>query len=286
MFLTALSVYLTDYSVSYAGSELRGTTIEVQVSQTANVGEAVPLKIKKAQNEKNVPKVYFNKTKLALFLLPDSWYRCLIPLSANLKPGEYPIEIYYNSKSKKSNLIVKPTDYPVEEITFTKEVAGIRATKTERNLVGKAINTLSDKKFWSGKFILPNKARTSTIYGVRRKINGILDPDNFHKGLDFAAQEGENVISPEAGKIVLVGLVSMDFAANGNSIFIDHGHGVVSGYLHLSSVLVKEGDIVNKGQIIGKVGSTGIATGPHLHWGLYVLGKTVDPFIWTKKLIE
>ena len=73
---------------------------------------------------------------------------------------------------------------------------------------------------------------------------------------------------------------------NGNCIFLDHGHGVISAYLHLSSLLVKEGDFVNKGQVIGKVGSTGIASGPHLHWGMYVLGKTVDPIGWTSMIID
>ncbi|KAF0200512.1 MAG: lysostaphin, partial [bacterium] len=72
----------------------------------------------------------------------------------------------------------------------------------------------------------------------------------------------------------------------GNCIFLDHGHGIISAYLHLSSVMVKEGDIVKKGQIIGKVGSTGIASGPHLHWGMYVLGKTVDPLVWVNTAIE
>ena len=262
-------------------------TIEAIVTpEIPNIGDAVSVKVKRLPGKSNLPKIFFNKTKHPVFVLSDSYYRTFIPLSANFKPGKYEIEIYYKGKGKKLDLIVKDTKYPVESLTLTKEVAGLKASRIEKDSIGRALGTLTFEKYWKGEFIFPSSSKRSTQYGVKRKINGVLDPDYFHKGLDFAASEGSDIRAPENGRVVLAGQNSKGFVANGNCIFIDHGHGVVSGYLHLSKILVKEGDLVNKGQVIGKVGSTGIASGPHLHWGLYVFGKTVDPLVWTSMTIE
>ena len=260
--------------------------IETVINKEIHVGDTIALKIKKLEQEKGIPKIYFEKNKIPVFTLSNIWYRSLIPLSANTKPGKYLLEIYYRGKAKKLDVEIKPTKYPLQELTLTKEVAALTASKIEQALVAKALGTVSNKKLWAGRFIYPSPARQSTGYGVKRRVNGVINPDYFHKGLDFAANQGSIIKSPEDGKVVLVGLQSKGFVVNGNCIFIDHGHGVISGYLHLSSTSVKEGDFVKKGQRIGKVGSTGIASGPHLHWGVYVLGKTVDPLGWTTMIIE
>ena len=261
--------------------------LEVQIVPPApSLGDTISVKVKRDKNKTNPPKIFFYKSKVPVFALSDSFYRSLIPISANFKAGDYPLEIYYLGKAKKIDLVIKDKKYPIESLTLKKEVAALRATRFERQQVAKALSTVSSKKFWNGKFIFPSDARQSTCYGVKRKINGVIDPDYFHKGLDFAANTGDKVVSPEDGKIILAGRQTNSFVVNGNCIFIDHGHGVVSGYLHLSELLVKEGGFVNKGQIIGKVGSTGIASGPHLHWGIYVFGKTVDPLVWTNMTIE
>ena len=252
----------------------------------ANQGDTVSVKIAKLPGEKREPKIFFDKTKVPVFSLSETWYRTLLPISANYKPGTYPIEIFYSRSVKRINLTVKESKYPLENLTLPKTVSELKASRIEKDLVGKALNTYSSEKFWSGKFIFPSSGPLSTTYGVKRRVNGTINPDYFHKGLDFAAASGTNIKAPENGRVILVGLVSKSFVVNGNCIFIDHGHGVISGYLHLSSVLVKEGDFVKKGQIIGKVGSTGIASGPHLHWGVYVLGKTVEPLMWTKTIID
>ena len=251
-----------------------------------HVGDTVVVKIAKDENEKSTPKLYFEETKYPVFELSTNWYRSFIPLSANSKPGKYPIEILYKGKIRKIELSVNDTKYLVETLTLPKSVAGLRASKIERELVNKALSIASEKKLWTGKFILPNSHKRSTPYGVKRKINGTFDPDYFHKGLDFAAPLGSNIIAPENSKVILAGQESKGFVVNGNCVFLDHGHGVITGYLHLSKLLVKDGDFVKKGQIIGKVGSSGIASGPHLHWGLYIFGKTVDPLNWLNTSIE
>ena len=250
------------------------------------VGDTVIVKIARDENTKSVPKVFFETNKQPVFELSKEWYRTFIPLSASYKPGHYKVEVFYKGKGKKIDLIVGETKYPMEELTLSKTVAGLMASKIERAEVNRALSVYSPKKLWSGKFINPSSGPKSTTYGVKRRVNGVIDPEYFHKGLDFAASQGSNIISPENSKVLLAGPESKGFVVNGNCIFLDHGHGVVSGYLHLSKLLVKEGDIVKKGQIIGKVGSTGIASGPHLHWGIYVSGKTVDPVKWTNTIVE
>ncbi len=258
----------------------------VIIPQNPQVGDTVVVKIAKDKSKKSLPKVFFETNKQPVFELSKEWYRSFIPLSASYKPGDYKVEVFYKGKEKKIDLIVSETKYPLEELTLPKTVVGLMASRIERVEVNRALSVYSPEKLWSGKFLYPSVGHQSTPYGVKRRVNGVIDPDYFHKGLDFAVSQGSNVISPENSKVVLAGQESKGFVVNGNCIFLDHGHGVVTGYLHLSKLLVKEGDIVKKGQIIGKVGSTGIASGPHLHWGVYVSGKTVDPIKWTSMIIE
>ena len=249
-------------------------------------GDTLAVKVKKTSENNNPPKVYFGADKLPVFEINNGWYRALVPITASQESKEYEFNIVYEGEKKTIPITINETPYKVESITLSKEVSGLVATKIEKESVRKAVNTVSSQKYWNGKFIFPSEAHQSTEYGVKRKINGVQNPDYFHKGLDFASPEGGNVKAPENGKIILAGLTSKGFVVNGNCIFLDHGHGVISAYLHLSKVLVKEGDVVKKGQLIGKVGSTGIATGPHLHWGVYVLGKPVEPLVWINTSID
>jgi len=289
--LVLFSYMLPSHSedVSKLKEETKKTDNELNViitPENAKQGDVVSVKIEKDSKNNSTPKVFFDKTKYSVFELSDKYYRSLLPITANYKVGKYTIEVFYKGKVKRIDLQVSETKYPLQELTLTKEVAALQASKIEKDSVNRALSNFSPKKLWTGKFLNPSTARQSTIYGVKRKVNGVINPDYFHKGLDFAAKEGGDIKSPEDGVIVLVGQNSKGFIVNGNCVFIDHGQSVISGYLHLSKVLVKEGEFVKKGQIIGKVGSTGIASGPHLHWGIYISGKTVDPVNWTSMIIE
>ena len=118
---------------------------------------------------------------------------------------------------------------------------------------------------------LPAVGAVSSNFGLRRILNG--QPRNPHAGLDIAARSGAPVMAPAAGTVSLTG--SLYF--NGNAIFIDHGGGLISMLCHLSAIEVRQGDVVRKGQRIGRVGATGRATGPHLHWSVSLNGARVDP---------
>ena len=117
----------------------------------------------------------------------------------------------------------------------------------------------------------PAQGPYSSGFGLTRFFNG--QPRNPHSGLDIAAPEGAQIIAPADGRVVLTG----DFFFNGNSVFIDHGQGLISMMCHMSRIDVKEGDVISRGQQIGLVGKTGRATGPHLHWSVSLNNTRVDP---------
>lgn len=116
--------------------------------------------------------------------------------------------------------------------------------------------------------------RLSSPFGLRRFFNG--EERNAHSGLDFAVPKGTPVKAPADGVVTIVD----DYFFNGKTIFLDHGQGLVTMYCHLSAADVQIGQAVKRGQVIGKVGATGRATGPHLHWNVSLNGNRVDPAIF------
>lgn len=121
-------------------------------------------------------------------------------------------------------------------------------------------------------FIWPVEGRISGRFGRQRVYNG--KPGSPHSGADIAAPTGTPIKAPAAGVIVFA---DPDLYLTGGTVLIDHGHGVGSNFLHLSKIDVAVGDRVEQGQVIGKVGATGRATGPHLHWGLTWFDTRLDP---------
>ncbi|MCQ4272653.1 peptidoglycan DD-metalloendopeptidase family protein [Pseudomonas kuykendallii] len=123
-------------------------------------------------------------------------------------------------------------------------------------------------------FDKPVDGPLSSPFGLRRFFNG--EERNAHSGLDFAVPAGTPIKAPAAGKVTLVG----NLFFNGNTVFVDHGQGLISMFCHLSKIDVKVGDEVPRGGVVGRVGSTGRATGPHMHWNVSLNGVRVDPAIF------
>lgn len=126
-------------------------------------------------------------------------------------------------------------------------------------------------------FDAPVPGRQSSPFGLRRYFNG--EPRNPHSGLDFAAPTGTPVKSPADGRVLLIG----NFYFNGQTIFIDHGQGVITMFCHLSEIAYLPGDTVKRGDVVGKVGNTGRSTGPHLHWNVSLNNARVDPALFFRK---
>ncbi|HCN44796.1 MAG TPA: peptidase M23 [Pseudomonas sp.] len=120
----------------------------------------------------------------------------------------------------------------------------------------------------------PVSGPLSSRFGVRRFFNG--EERNPHSGLDFAVPAGTPVKTPANGKVILTG----SYFFNGNTVFVDHGQGFISMFCHLSKIDVKPGQVLVRGAVVGKVGSTGRATGPHMHWNISLNDARVDPAIF------
>lgn len=129
----------------------------------------------------------------------------------------------------------------------------------------------SPARLWSGPFLTPVAGRPGSPFGLRRWING--ERRSFHTGVDIKAPAGTPVLAANKGRVSMVG----DHFFAGKSVFVDHGLGLYTMYFHLSEVRVEPGQHVERGEELGRVGSTGRATGPHLHWGVRLGGARVDP---------
>jgi murein DD-endopeptidase MepM/ murein hydrolase activator NlpD len=126
-------------------------------------------------------------------------------------------------------------------------------------------------RLWREPFQLPRPGPTEDGFGIRRIFNGRLR--SRHLGVDFSGQSGDSVVATNRGVVVYAG----DLYFSGRTIFLEHGAGLLTAYLHLSQVLVAPGDTVSAGQLIGLVGASGRVTGPHLHWSASYGGVAVDP---------
>ena len=143
--------------------------------------------------------------------------------------------------------------------------------RKDREKAGKALDNYSPERLWTAPFARPVPGGVSSKFGLKRVFND--QPRGVHRGLDLRGAEGTPILACADGRVVLAD----DLYFSGNAVYIDHGQGVFTSYLHMSRILVRPGDVVRRGQIIGKVGSTGRVTGPHLHLSLIVLGQAVDP---------
>ena len=198
----------------------------------------------------------------------------------NAKPGKEDLSVIASIDGKENTfrrtVVITPVNYPKQELTLPEKMVTpptevYDRIKADRVAVAKAKNTVTPTRLWRLPFERPVEGKITSLYGLRRILNG--KPKNPHRGLDFRSPMGNPVKSCADGVVILVG----DHYYAGNSVYVDHGNGVVSMYFHLSKPIVKEGDKVQRGQAVGLSGMSGRATGPHLHWSVSVLGRLVDP---------
>jgi lysostaphin len=232
------------------------------------------------QNNSTAPSVKMGNKTYPAFLIGTNQYRAFVPTSPLNKAGNWKMLATGDGEVKNFTVNVRSRSFPVQRINLPPGKAGVSATPLELRRVAALKSLVTPQKFWTGAFIKPNAGRISSIYGVRRYYNGVFAKDYYHRGVDYAGGYGSPVVAPAAGRVVLVGSVSQGFRVHGNVVGIDHGQGVTGIFMHLSRTNVKEGDFVQPGQLIGAIGSTGASTGPHLHWGFYVNGVSVDPTLW------
>lgn len=256
---------------------------EINLSrENAKQGQTIEVKIKGTFD--TPPVVSFNKSTYQTFKSDSSAsdtsepiYQTLIGIPADLKPGDYKLKVDNDER------VIKVADgkFPVQRLSLSKKVAALEPAPGEMEAIQKCKETLSGQRLWTNTFTLPSPARVSTQFGLKRIVNGKLQPDYFHSGIDYAGGLGSPVKATAPGTVILA---RSGYKLHGNVICIDHGQGVVSFYLHLSKMLVKEGDTVKAGEVIGKIGQTGRANGPHLHFSLYVNQVATNPVDWYKQV--
>ena len=242
-------------------------------------------------------KIYFCGKKSRFFELEKKndfyIYRGLVSVPMDKKPGQAPLNI--STSFSFCQNVKFSRDINILNKNFKKRFFGSslknkdprkamvisKALREESMVIRQLLDEVSETKLWKGRFIIPVNGRLTSPYGQIR-LFGKNKPPARHKGVDIAAWRGTSVAAPNSGKV----RITARFKGTGNTVLLDHGHGVYSIYMHLRKVKVKRNDLVEKGTIIGTVGSTGQSTGPHLHWGVYVNGNAVDPFQWIEKDIN
>ncbi|WP_455233970.1 peptidoglycan DD-metalloendopeptidase family protein [Thiogranum longum] len=206
-----------------------------------------------------------------------------LPLSA--KPGTHKLELTEPSGKKLTREFqVADKSYETQHITIknkrmvTPEKRDMERIGREQHRIRQALATWNDDTPDTLRFALPVRGPVSSPFGLRRFFNE--QPRKPHSGLDLAADEGAPIRAPASGTIVDTG----DFFFNGNTVFIDHGQGLVTMYCHMSRVDVKAGQEIRAGEVIGAVGKTGRVTGAHLHWSVSLNDARVDPMLFLDQL--
>lgn len=258
--------------------------LEVEISpDTPELGDTISVFIS-TDSISEPPTVTLEEKNYPVFPV-NNGYRALLPTSPLDSAGKLTVRVTGDGTTKNLGVWLKNRTFPTQRIWLSGK-ASRPATQLELDRVSELKKLVTPIKYWNGSFLKPNSNRVSTVYGVRRYYNGEFAEDYYHKGVDYAGGYGSPIVAPAAGKVVLVGREDSGFHVHGNAVGIDHGQGLISIFMHLQDINVAEGEMVNPGQRIGTVGSTGASTGPHLHWGLYLHGVAVDPVPWRFDTID
>lgn len=196
----------------------------------------------------------------------------------NQKPGVYPVAVRVPSRGLERyfKLRVNDRDYGVRKIRLPRakvelDEASLQRVKKEAQTVNSLWDADCRPPEWKGSFRIPVDNKIVGPFGQKSIIN--KKKRSPHTGVDIRGKTGSLIRAANSGTVVLVA----DHFFTGKSVYMDHGGCIFNMYFHLDSIQVEEGDFIEKGQILGRVGATGRATGPHLHWGVRVNGARVNP---------
>lgn len=222
------------------------------------------------------PAVTYDRNPVMVVQEDSNWYAIVgIPLSA--VPGEQTLKVSPEDASRFNlSFGVEGADYPEQHLTIkNKRQVSPNAEDLERIARDRAemdaAFQLWDESAVTPAFVLPAQGPRSSFFGLRRFFNG--QPRNPHSGVDIAAPNRSDIVAPAPGEVVATG----DYFFNGNTVLIHHGQGMVTMYCHMSEIGVDVGQIVETGDVIGKIGATGRVTGPHLHWSVSLNQARVNP---------
>ncbi len=284
LFLLFLApVTATAFNISLRPSEVaQGDAFLVIVEQsqgnknTLPVGRFAGRKTEKIIFTKKITK-NFRKKQTGL-------YFGLSSVERSLSPGRYPIEVEFNGQKRSVDLTVLDASFRVERLSLPEDKVTLspkNAARADRESARlKKIWGIGSPAYWTSGFVVPLNGKIGAVFGSRRIINGI--EKSPHNGIDIKGKRGAPVHAISSGKIVLAD----DLFFGGKTIVIDHGHGLYSFYMHLDGFAAEPGGSVDKNDVVGYVGSTGRATGPHLHIGTKLWGVNVNPLSLTNLKLD
>jgi murein DD-endopeptidase MepM/ murein hydrolase activator NlpD len=226
--------------------------------------------------------VTFDGSAVPAFGTSAGTVRALVATDPDVPPGSHTIRATIRGgdgtvRRLSRAVRLRPGHFAARRLTLPPETFGLinpRNLAIERQALGPVLGRRTPVAWWRGPFAAPSAAPMDSPYGEQGIYNG--HREWWHQGVDFAAPADAPVTAANAGVVAL----ARPLPLGGNTVVIDHGQGVLTEYLHLSVFAVREGDRVEKGALIGRIGATGLVTGPSLHWGLYVDGIPVNPLFW------
>jgi murein DD-endopeptidase MepM/ murein hydrolase activator NlpD len=227
-------------------------------------------------SDKAKPTAFLGKRKLMVIEHEQKWLTLVgIPLS--VKAGTQRVKIIQDGLTRTALFDVADKQYPTQHITITDKrkvnpnKLDMERINKESARIKKALTAWTDIDDIPLHFLWPVEGRVSGLYGRRRVFNG--QPRRPHSGIDIAAPTGTPIMATADGIVRGTG----NYFFNGNTVFIDHGQGLITMFCHLDQIDVKDGQAVLQGEAIGTVGATGRVTGPHLHLGVSLNNVRVEP---------
>ncbi|GAB6271058.1 MAG: M23 family metallopeptidase [Smithellaceae bacterium] len=240
-------------------------------------GDLILITIKADILEK--PQIIWRKKEIPLiYSQANASWRGFIAADLKQKPGVYKVVVQLPSSGfeKEFYIRVNDRDYGVRKLNLDPkkvelDAEALNRVKNEAAIVNKLWTADCQLPLWDDRFLMPVDKKIVGTFGRRSIINKRKRAP--HTGVDISGKLGDPVKAIHNGTVMLVA----DHFFTGNSLYLDHGGCIISMYFHLDKILVKDGDQIEKGQIIGLVGATGRVTGPHLHWGVRINGARVNP---------
>jgi murein DD-endopeptidase MepM/ murein hydrolase activator NlpD len=288
MIYAALLVVMVVVSPAMIMAEVEGP--EVWFSSTElRPGDFIQMKVKAPDDA--LVGVSFRKSTRELWKTAQNEFIGFLPVSYYNPPGEYQVTILVKTAAYNWT-----KSFPIRLSERKFPESRVYVPKTTRKKILTSSNTNSDAKktaqtrleavqtetlpLWEGPFIWPVKGRISTGFGRIRYVNDI--DNGRHSGLDIISPSGTPVLAVNRGRVVFAD----NLYVTGLTVILHHGLNLFTSYCHLSAITVKEGDLIEKGSVLGKVGSTGLSTGPHLHLTFKIDEVSVDPYLFLERSLE
>ena len=226
-----------------------------------------------------IPAARFSGRPVMVVRQGDAWL-AIVGIGLAIEPGEYHLDVQQAGGGEQPMpFTVSAKEYAVQQLKVPPSQVNLSPenearVKRETEKVRAALDGFSPEVPSTLRLDQPVPGPRSSSFGLRRMFNG--ESRNPHSGMDIAAPTGTPIKAPLAGRVVDVG----NYFFNGNNVLIDHGHGLITMYCHLSKIGVEVGQELKRGEVLGEVGATGRVTGPHLHWGVSLNGAMVDPALF------